>query len=152
MEAIIAGEVLHWDLSIKCKKTLNVTKFTSLCAAALKMALTGGFRVYRKRGGSRPARRPSQPRAFKARFATGLERSPAVNWLAVTDPGRGMLNVDIAVIGAGLAYLPPLLASMPGSMVSHSSQHSDLTGFKGRKVAVLGASASALVYPYKSNS
>jgi cation diffusion facilitator CzcD-associated flavoprotein CzcO len=29
-------------------------------------------------------------------------------------------------------------------MVSHSSQHSDLTGFKGRRVAVLGAGASAV--------
>lgn len=29
-------------------------------------------------------------------------------------------------------------------MVSHSSQHSDLTGFKGKEVAVLGAGASAL--------
>jgi thioredoxin reductase len=29
-------------------------------------------------------------------------------------------------------------------MISHSSQHSDLSGFKGRKVAVLGAGASAV--------
>jgi thioredoxin reductase len=50
-------------------------------------------------------------------------------------------------VAAGIvsfAYLPPLLAPMPGSMVSHSSQHSDLSGFKDRKVAVLGAGASAL--------
>jgi thioredoxin reductase len=51
------------------------------------------------------------------------------------------------VVAAGIvkfAYMPPLLRSMPASMVSHSSQHSDLSGFKGRKVAVLGAGASAL--------
>ena len=51
------------------------------------------------------------------------------------------------VVAAGIvkfAYLPPLLAALPGAMVSHSSQHGDLSGFKGRKVAVLGAGASAL--------
>jgi thioredoxin reductase len=51
------------------------------------------------------------------------------------------------VVAAGIvkfAYLPPLLTSIPGPMMSHSSQHSDLTGFKGRKVAVLGAGASAV--------
>jgi cation diffusion facilitator CzcD-associated flavoprotein CzcO len=51
------------------------------------------------------------------------------------------------VVAAGIvkfAYLPPTLASIPGPMISHSSQHSDLSGFKGRKVAVLGAGASAL--------
>jgi thioredoxin reductase len=57
------------------------------------------------------------------------------------------LRARQVVVAAGIiqfAYLPPLLAPMPGSMVSHSSQHSDLSGFKGRKVAVLGAGASAL--------
>jgi len=57
------------------------------------------------------------------------------------------LRARQVVVAAGIvnfAYLPPLLASMPGAMVSHSSQHSDLSGFKDRKVAVLGAGASAL--------
>ncbi len=51
------------------------------------------------------------------------------------------------VVAAGIvnfAYLPPQLAAIPGAMVSHSSRHSDLSGFKGRKVAVLGAGASAV--------
>jgi thioredoxin reductase len=51
------------------------------------------------------------------------------------------------VVAAGIvsfAHLPPLLTSIPGSLISHSSQHSDLSGFKGRKVAVLGAGASAV--------
>ena len=57
------------------------------------------------------------------------------------------LHARRVVVAAGIvnfAYLPPPLASMSGSMLSHSSQHSDLSGFKGRKVAVLGAGASAL--------
>jgi len=51
------------------------------------------------------------------------------------------------VVAAGIvrfAYLPPLLSAASRSAVSHSSQHSDLSGFKGRKVAVLGAGASAV--------
>ena len=51
------------------------------------------------------------------------------------------------VVAAGIvrfAYLPPLLAGFSTKMISHSSQHWDLTEFKGRKVAVLGAGASAL--------
>jgi cation diffusion facilitator CzcD-associated flavoprotein CzcO len=51
------------------------------------------------------------------------------------------------VIAAGIksfAYIPPVLAELPGSMVTHSSQHGDLSGFQGRRVAVLGAGASAL--------
>ncbi len=51
------------------------------------------------------------------------------------------------VVATGImnfAHLPPPLAGLPGAMVTHSSQHSDLSGFKGRKVAVLGAGASAI--------
>ncbi|MGH9563012.1 MAG: NAD(P)-binding domain-containing protein [Terracidiphilus sp.] len=51
------------------------------------------------------------------------------------------------VVAAGIvnfAYLPAELSSVLGSMVSHSSRHSDLSGFRGRKVAVLGAGASAV--------
>lgn len=51
------------------------------------------------------------------------------------------------VVAAGIfhfGYLPPPLASMPEALVTHSSRHSDLSGFKGRKVAVLGAGSSAV--------
>jgi thioredoxin reductase len=51
------------------------------------------------------------------------------------------------VVAAGIvnfAYLPPVLASIPDTLITHSSRHSDLSGFKGRKVAVLGAGASAV--------
>jgi thioredoxin reductase len=51
------------------------------------------------------------------------------------------------VVAAGIvnfAHLPPPLAGLPAAMVTHSSQHSDLGGFKNRRVAVLGAGASAL--------
>ena len=60
--------------------------------------------------------------------------------------GEKVLATQV-VIAAGIvnfAYLPPQLASIAGATISHSSEHSDLTGFKGRRVAVLGAGASAL--------
>jgi thioredoxin reductase len=42
------------------------------------------------------------------------------------------------------SYLPAFLADLPVSHVSHSSQHHDLSGFRGKTVVVLGAGASAV--------
>jgi cation diffusion facilitator CzcD-associated flavoprotein CzcO len=50
------------------------------------------------------------------------------------------------VVAAGIvnfAYVPPSLTHL-GSLISHSSEHAELEKFKGRKVAVLGAGASAI--------
>jgi hypothetical protein len=51
------------------------------------------------------------------------------------------------VVAAGImnfAYVPPELAGLSEQWVSHSCRHSDLSGFRGRSVAVLGAGASAI--------
>ena len=52
------------------------------------------------------------------------------------------------VLALGLtydAYLPPELAALaPGGGVSHTSEHTDLSGFAGRDVVVVGAGQSAL--------
>jgi thioredoxin reductase len=51
------------------------------------------------------------------------------------------------VVATGImnfAHLPPLLAALPSESVTHSSRHHDLLQFKGRRVAILGAGASAL--------
>lgn len=51
------------------------------------------------------------------------------------------------VVAAGImnfAYVPPLLADLSEQWVSHSCRHSDLSRFRGRSVAVLGAGASAV--------
>ncbi len=51
------------------------------------------------------------------------------------------------VVAAGIAHfawLPEFLAGLPPEYVSHSFGHNDLTGFRGRKVAVIGAGASAV--------
>jgi thioredoxin reductase len=41
-------------------------------------------------------------------------------------------------------YTPPELGGLPEGLVSHSSDHADLEGFRGRSVAVFGAGQSAL--------
>jgi lysine/ornithine N-monooxygenase len=59
-------------------------------------------------------------------------------------------SIVVATGISGLAHVPDELASMtpagpsPTARVSHSSQHSNLSAFAGRKVAVIGAGQSAL--------
>jgi len=51
------------------------------------------------------------------------------------------------IVAAGIThfgYLPPLLADLPREQVTHSSAHRDLSRFRGQKVAVIGAGASAV--------
>jgi thioredoxin reductase len=51
------------------------------------------------------------------------------------------------IVAAGIThfgYLPPFLADLPREYVTHSSRHHDLSGFHGKKVAVIGAGASAV--------
>jgi lysine/ornithine N-monooxygenase len=50
------------------------------------------------------------------------------------------------VVAAGISHfaaLPKALTDLPQELVTHTSQHHDLGAFKGRKVAVIGAGASA---------
>jgi thioredoxin reductase len=103
------------------------------------------------------------PVAIETFIAYGLEFQrryvPQVENVAITSLTRSTGHFELTtaagelvrarqvVVAAGIvnfAYLPPVLAPLPDSMVTHSSQHSDLTGFKGRTVAVLGAGASAV--------
>ena len=51
------------------------------------------------------------------------------------------------IVAAGIThfgFLPPLLADLPRELVTHSSAHHDLSGFKAKKVAVVGGGASAV--------
>jgi cation diffusion facilitator CzcD-associated flavoprotein CzcO len=50
------------------------------------------------------------------------------------------------VVATGIGYfskLPEALSNLPETLVTHGSRHHDLSGFRGRKVAVIGAGASA---------
>jgi thioredoxin reductase len=90
---------------------------------------------------------------FQRRYVPDLEnvqitsvKRPAEYFQLTTSAGE-LVRARQVVVATGIvdfAYLPLQLASLPNSMVSHSSQHSDLSGFKGQKVAVLGAGASAV--------
>lgn len=90
---------------------------------------------------------------FQRRYVPNLENMQITS-LKKTDTGFELstsagetVRAHEVVVAAGIvnfAYLPPALASAPSSMVSHSSKHSDLSQFKDRKVAVLGAGASAV--------
>jgi thioredoxin reductase len=57
------------------------------------------------------------------------------------------LQARKVIVAAGIThfgYLPPFLAELPPEYVSHSLRHHDLSVFRGQKVAVIGAGASAV--------
>jgi thioredoxin reductase len=90
---------------------------------------------------------------FQRRYVPQLERTEIK---AITQSAEGFelttatgevarsRQVVVAVGIGNFPHLPPMLKDLPRSLVSHSSEHSDLDSFKSRKVAVLGAGASAL--------
>ncbi len=53
-------------------------------------------------------------------------------------------NVIVACGIGSFAWRPAEFANLPSSLVSHSSEHRDLSMFKGRQVMVVGAGQSAL--------
>jgi thioredoxin reductase len=58
-----------------------------------------------------------------------------------------IVHARTVIVATGIThfgYLPPSLADLPASHVSHSSQHHDLSSFRGKTVVVLGAGASAV--------
>lgn len=90
---------------------------------------------------------------FQKRFVPDLEqkrvlsveRSAAGFTLEMEDGERFQARKVVVAIGIGkFARVPPILADLPEKFVSHSSAHSDLSGFRGREIAVVGAGSSAL--------
>ncbi|MFC5180016.1 NAD(P)-binding domain-containing protein [Actinomadura harenae] len=53
-------------------------------------------------------------------------------------------NVVLGIGVGAFADMPPELRGLPGEVCSHSGDHRDLSVFKGRQVAVVGAGQSAL--------
>ena len=92
-------------------------------------------------------------REFQRRYVPEVEnveitslKGSAGHFDLTTSTGE-IVHARRVVLATGIvsfAYLPPVLDAIPREIVSHSSQHGDLSGFKGRKVAVLGAGASAV--------
>ena len=90
---------------------------------------------------------------FQRRFVPGLEHERVVmvkrlpTGFQVTLSSGEKFASRRVVIAVGLThyqYLPSELAGLSKEFVTHSSAHSDLSEFKGRAVAVVGAGASAL--------
>jgi thioredoxin reductase len=90
---------------------------------------------------------------FRRRFVPMLEETNVVSLRADGDEFTLMLetgeslkarNVVLAVGITSFAYIPPVLAQLPRDHLSHSYQHREGTGFKGREVAVVGRGASAV--------
>jgi cation diffusion facilitator CzcD-associated flavoprotein CzcO len=64
----------------------------------------------------------------------------------ITEDGAE-LSARRVVVGTGLlpfAYIPEELGALPGDMVSHASEHTDLSLLKGKRVGVVGAGQSAM--------
>jgi thioredoxin reductase len=89
---------------------------------------------------------------FAQKHVPELERKLIVslnrgkNGFALKAEDGEIISAKYAVVATGIsafAYTPPVLASLPDSLVSHSSLHRDLGGFKGKAVAVIGSGASA---------
>jgi lysine/ornithine N-monooxygenase len=91
-------------------------------------------------------------RAFQRRFApnlenrrvTSLERSGSGFLLQLSD-GESFTAGKV-VVATGLSHfehVPSSLASLPKSLLSHSSAHADLQQFKERDVTVVGGGATA---------
>jgi thioredoxin reductase len=90
---------------------------------------------------------------FQKRLAPMLEQTDITS-VSRTSEGFVLETADDQIVHAStvivatgityFSYLPPFLDGLPGSHVSHSSQHHDLSSFRGKTVAVLGAGASAV--------
>ncbi|HVS75793.1 MAG TPA: NAD(P)-binding domain-containing protein, partial [Steroidobacteraceae bacterium] len=73
-----------------------------------------------------------------------LRRDPR-GFSLTTDSGE-TLAAKRVIVATGIAhcgFIPPELQGCPPELLSHSSDHSDLAGFRGRRVAVIGGGSSA---------
>ena len=91
--------------------------------------------------------------AFKERMVPELEDRLVVTverkdegFLLLLDDGQTVMarRVVLAVGITHFEHLPANLANLPSELLSHSFRHHDLEQFRGRRVLVIGAGASAL--------
>jgi thioredoxin reductase len=90
---------------------------------------------------------------FQKRMVPSLEpvdiasiRSAPQGFEVTTEAGEKVLARRV-VVAAGIrhfGWLPPELTGFPAEFVTHSSAYGDLSPLKGRRVAVIGAGASAV--------
>ena len=77
-------------------------------------------------------------------LVSDITRSPS-GFLVELDSGERVeaRRVVVATGISNFSYLPPVLRGLPSAFVSHSSEHANLTPFRGKDVVVLGRGASA---------
>jgi Pyridine nucleotide-disulphide oxidoreductase len=91
---------------------------------------------------------------FQKAFVSELEPR-CVRWIGRHPSGGFLLHLDDderltakrVVLAVGIThfhYLPPVLASLPPTHVSHSYEHRDVGRFRNRHVTIVGGGASAL--------
>jgi thioredoxin reductase len=90
---------------------------------------------------------------FQKRFVPHLEQTDIVSvkrlpeGFAITTATGETLQARKLIVAAGIShfsYLPPFLSQLPTEYVTHSFHRNDLSEFAGRRVAVIGAGASAV--------
>ncbi len=65
--------------------------------------------------------------------------------LTLSDGSRATARGVVLAVGiTWFAYTPEALAALPAGLVSHSAEHRDGAGFRGKEVAVIGSGASAI--------
>jgi FAD-dependent urate hydroxylase len=77
---------------------------------------------------------------------TSLSRSPRGGFSLITATGEHIEAAQV-VVATGIipfAYVPPELSGFPSDLVSHTSEHADLSGFRAKEVLVVGGGSSAL--------
>jgi thioredoxin reductase len=78
-------------------------------------------------------------------MVSGITAEPACFELTLATGERARARRVVVAIGAEhFAWLPGELIGLPADICTHSSTHADLSVFRGRRVAVLGAGQSAL--------
>ena len=95
----------------------------------------------------------SYGQAFQARFVPHLERKEVRlirrdgHGFAVLTASGEACRARRVVVATGITHfgwMPPELENQSPDLVSHSSRHTDVAGFKGRTVAVVGGGSSAI--------
>lgn len=91
--------------------------------------------------------------AFQARMVPSLEEN-LVSSVQRSETGfelrldnGALVPARRVVVASGVSYLgnlPPQIAALGPKLCTHSSEHSDLSSFAGRKVIVLGGGSSAI--------
>ncbi len=79
------------------------------------------------------------------RRVTKIERSPNGFRLRVEDGATFEARRVVMAVGIShFAYVPGLLSHLPKELLTHSSAHHDYSAFRGKRVTIIGAGASAV--------